>query len=397
MRRRRRFRIQPRFFVFVLVLLVAAGSGVWIFMTPSSRPVYVVEGVLEGQNSAESVIVRSEVLVEADEYGKIDYLVPEGEQVANGQPIANIYKVGYSEKTVQELADLGQKIHDARQRAMSDFPEDPIHSINAGIEQKLDEIAIAVRGGNGGDVLTLEHELKSQIEGRDAYLRSSVTPDSALVDLDQKYQTKLDQISQYKETVKSSGAGTVSFYYDDLEALLRPETITNLGFEDVQNILSGSQDAKPGQAKAMTPLYRLVSSGKWYVLVLSKEGEQDFREGQKYTLSFPGYSSQEYTGTMISHKADSKGRIVDVVEMDQDVGLLLSVRKAQVQIGRRFEGLKVPAKYVVQMEGRNGVIIVNEQKQRVFVPVNILATDGQMSIIEPTVKNSLRVNTRIYR
>lgn len=396
MRRRRRMRVQPRFFIFLIVVLLAVGAAVWLFMTPDN-PVYVVEGVLEGSNSAQSVIVREEALIEADEFGKIDYLVPEGEPVASGESIANIYKVGYSERIVTELADLGQRIHDAQQAAVKDLPDDPIHSINTGIVQKLDEIAAAVRNGNSATLLTLEHELKKQISGRDAYLRTSVTPGTALVDLNLKYQAKLDELNKYKQTVKAGGAGTVSFYYDGLETLLTPNNVSALSYEDVQNILAGASSVQPGQAKAMTPLYRLVSGSRWYVLALSKEGEQDFRIGQSYTLSFPGYCNTEYQGTVISRQVDDKQRVVDVLEVTQDIGMMLSVRSATVQVGRRVEGLKVPADYVVQSEGHTGVIILNEQKQRVLVPVDVLASDGKFSIISPQVENSLSINTRIYR
>lgn len=396
MRRRRRMRIQPRFFIFLIVLLLAVGAGVWIFLTPD-QPVYVVEGVLEGSNTTQSVIVREETLVEAAEYGKIDYLVPEGEPVASGESIANIYKVGYSERIVTELSDLGQRIHDAQQAAVKDLPEDPIHSINTGIVQKLDEIASAVRSGDNTGLLTLEHELKKQISGRDAYLRTSVTPGTALVDLNLKYQAKLDELNKYKETVKASGAGTVSFYYDGLETLLTLNNAAALSYEDVQNILSGAGQVTQGQAKALTPLYRLVTGSRWYVLALSKEGEQDFRIGQSYALSFPGYSGTEYNGTVVSHQVDDKQRTIDVLEVNQDIGMLLNVRKADMVVGRRVEGLKVPANYVVEKDGQTGVIILNAQKQRTLVPVEVLASDGKFSIVHPQVENSLAINTRIYR
>lgn len=395
-RRRRSVRVQPRFYIFLIVIVLAVGAAVWIYSTPD-HPVYVVEGVLEGSNTTQSVIVRNETLIEADEYGKIDYLVPEGEAVARGESIANIYKVGYSERIVAELSDLGQRIHDAQQAAVKDLPDDPIHSINAGIVQKLDEIAGSVRSGDNSNLLMLEHELKKQIVGRDAYLRTSVTPGSSLVELNLKYQAKLDELNKYKQTVKADGSGTVSFYYDGLEMLLTPNNVATLTHEDVQNILNGASSVQQGQAKAMTPLYRLVSGSRWYVLALSKEGEQDFRIGQTYTLSFPGYCNTEYQGTAIAQTVDEKQRVVDVLEVTQDIGMMLSVRSAQVQVGRRVEGLKVPANYVVESDGQVGVIIHNEQKQRVLVPVDVLATDGKYSIIHPQVEDSLSINTRIYR
>ena len=77
-----------------------------------------------------------------------------------------------------------------------------------------------------------------------------------------------------------------------------------------------------------------------------------------------------------------------VIEISDDIGELLNVRRTEARVFTQFEGLKVPEKALKEKDGVTGVYVV-VGRDKTFVPVTVdIIKDGN-AIITPVEGESL--------
>ena len=187
-------------------------------------------------------------------------------------------------------------------------------------------------------------------------------------------------MESWQEILTAPTAGVVSFYFDGCEALLNAENIEQLTIKDINDILNGSTLTQITADSAETPLYRLVNSYDWYLLIVSKNAIDEFDMGQTFQIAFDEYLDKQYTGSVVGVREEDAG-FVYAIEIQDDIGTLLNTRRTTAKIYSVFEGVKVPASAVKTVEGMTGVYVVDGY-EKTFVPVRVLIEQDGMAIIE---------------
>ena len=63
--------------------------------------------------------------------------------------------------------------------------------------------------------------------------------------------------------------------------------------------------------------------------------------------------------------------VIIVLELNYDIGSMTSLRMVTGHLGHSNEGFKVPNDVLVEVEGQIGIVVLNDDKTRVFVPIEI--------------------------
>ena len=378
--KRRRVRRPNKKFYLFLAVCAAAVFGV-VFLINYTRTVETVWGKISFETQQACVLVRDEQVISAENYGKVSFIATEGEYVTADAQVAQIYKKGYNDKVLSDLLEVQTKIGQYQENnILGDVLDQDLLAINTSIEQKAEEIAAAVNGKTDVNLIGLEKDLNRLMADKQEYLKNKVNADTQLQDYYAQEAQLKERVESWQEILTAPTAGVVSFYFDGCEALLNAENIEQLTIKDINDILNGSTLTQITADSAETPLYRLVNSYDWYLLIVSKNAIDEFDMGQTFQIAFDEYLDKQYTGSVVGVREEDAG-FVYAIEIQDDIGTLLNTRRTTAKIYSVFEGVKVPASAVKTVEGMTGVYVVDGY-EKTFVPVRVLIEQDGMAIIE---------------
>lgn len=403
----RRSRVRRRNIVWELLhnkaFLIAVASVlgtaflVAMFFLFNVRLLPAEKGTVSFAHSMEGMLVRSEKLYKAQNYGKTEFLAVEGQVVETGAEIANVYSWEYNDSVVNELRLVQEKIIDyLENNALKDVINKDVESLSASISDKEKEIRAVVRGEVKGDLLKLEEELQNLMGERQKYLRDAVQEDDVLRGFYQEEAALQAKIEDWKTTTFAESPGIISFYFDGAETLMTPDNMKKLSLQTLDEIYNGKTYYSADTENATRPLYRLVDRNIWYTVTVSEKEIPEFQTGSAFRVMFQGDEQLEYSGIVVDCIRDS-GKFVYFFEFNANVDNLLLARQVDMQVTAEYTGIQVPLKALKTVNGVTGVYCRNEEKEKVFEPVRILIKEGEIALVEPAdYASDLNVGTEIY-
>ena len=383
--------------ILIIALAVAAAIAVTlIFALGGSQPFTAQQGTMRFEYDAEGIVIRSEKLYQAENYGKTVFLAEEGQSVAAGASIAEVYSWDYSEQDVEELYTLQDTIMDYLEVYMlQDALNQDLQSLTDSIVEKTEEIAAVVRGETTGDLQKLERELKILMDERQRFLRESLNEDDQLRTYYEQENNLQTRINDSKTTITAESAWLVSFYFDGTETLLTPENMQNLTVQNIQDITAGKSFYQQDGHDVTKPLYRLVEQNLFYVVMVADEQVPEFANNTAFQVQFSGDEECTYVGKVIGYVEDS-GQYLYYLEFNEDVSKLLTARRVSMKITSDYVGIEVPASAIKTVDGQQGVYY-DRDGERVFEPVTVLIErDGNAIIQAVDISSSLSSSSTIY-
>ena len=393
-RYRHGYRIKGRF-ILILVGLMVLVAALWFFLSPAPAEA-LSRGAMNEQWSFPAVIVREESVKLADSYGHVTYDVAEGSRISQGADVCQIYKQGYSEKTLQELESVREEIRlYQEQNLLGDVVDRDLTSMDAARTQTLLTLGETVRAGDALALLDQENALRQQMGERMAYMNKTAQADEKLQQLYDREAELQARSNEAREVVTADQAGVISFYIDGCETLLTPSAIEQMTVTDVKNIIKQAKSRKSTDAKTQQPLFRLVNSNRWYVLMMA-EGNRSVQPNEAFTLTLSGMEVRQVEATAISSRYDeTKNTTLIALMVQEDIGEFLSVREVTCTLTKEYEGFKVPSKWIKVQDGIATLKVRRAGGQEERVQVKVWIDNGQTAIVAPVIADSLKENDPI--
>ncbi len=389
-----RVRVRGRFYVLLLLLLALLGVLIY-FLVGGGREGELTMSTMRLSRATKTVLVRDEVSVTIERYDKILFDVVEGAHVQTGDQIAQVFKWGYQEETMQSLLDVEKNIFDYQLSLIKGIVNPELDALNLQIQQKQNAIRSAVRGESIADMLTLEQELKALLNSRKELLRD-IQPDETLSSLYQQEEQQLTNLSTWKRDILNDvGEGVVSFYFDGYEQALSARKLDMINSDLVSGVLRGSGTVSNIDTTKESPLYRLIDPDHFYIAFLT-DASAPFRvtQGETYTVVFNGYADQPYTGTALAPILSGK-QIVNLLEFNQPMNDLMGVRVVETSIMKDVAGLYVPLEAIEIREGMPGILRVAGD-ETAWTQVDVLSANEEGAIIRAAAGGDLVAGLR-YR
>lgn len=388
-----RVRFKARFFVLTGVFLASTGIGLF-FLLGGGREGELQTGTMRLNYNAKTILVRDEVSVTTERYDKILFDVVEGAHVKEGDQIAQVFKWGYQEETMQTLLDVQKSIYDYQMTLVADIVNPDLDAVKLQIQQKQEAIRASARKETNDDMLTLEQELKELLTKRTEILKN-IQPDEKLTDLYNQEEQQLTNLAAWKrDIINTVGDGIVSFYFDGYEQAISASKLNMLNADLIEGVLRGSGVATGIDTATESPLYRLINGEHFYIAFLTGSSSA-FRlvQGETYTVVFDGYSDMPFTGTALAPIVSEK-QVVNILEFHQAMTDLMGVRVVGATIMKDVTGLTVPLDAIEVREGKPGILRVSG-KEQVWTEIEVLATDDTEAVIraaqpEQTLVEGLR-------
>ena len=345
-KRRRRWVVKPRFFVFLAVFLllvtgVFAGIGALIRALVNSEAT-ISYGKIEDVTTVDALIIRDEKCVRAEGYGSIQYLVPEMSYLTADTPVVEVYATGYSGEKIDELEKLLVDITEQQKKVLGDIVNVTISDYNNSIASQVNAIKAAMRSDRG-QLDALSAQLSTTMAARQAYVEKT-TEAKEDANLSQYYANKTQletHIDAWKTQYRAEGDGIVSYSFDGLEPYLSVDKLEALDVAAVKELLKESNPTVPDELRAQQNLYRLVQPNSWFVAFTTRASTWKIGIGETCAIYFESFEDITYTATVRALNATGDDLLV-ILEMSEDGSPLINARKLKAVIGGRVEGMMVP-------------------------------------------------------
>ena len=253
---------QSVFFTYLIVIMVVvylAAQFVIFINKDTTNYIIARQGEIVDSFSAQGVIVREEQLVTATTSGIVQYYYPGGKELQKGTLVCSLLDDYYGDILQEKIDEIYNEIAD-----LGDTEYDEVFdSLDTNIAQSIAQY-LRNKSVNGySSLYILETNLKDAVsERKDMYSLMSNTKISSLLAEQGIY---LGEQNTVKSNLFLSSAGVIDYSYDGYEGW----TVDQIGADFLKNYEANYSyfEINLQSVQAGTPLYRLVSSPVWNIVI----------------------------------------------------------------------------------------------------------------------------------
>ena len=377
--KKQRTRVSPRFYVIIGALLVVIGVLLFVLIYNGKEDVTTRGAMMFSIEGKSAVVIRDEEVYLSSEYARVACNMEEGAAVKAGDSLATVYKLGYSDELSQSLLKAREDVYKAQLERIGSTKDARLDEMNEEINALRSRIEECVMQDSGEDLLKLYRSLDALLKERMTYLREKVQETESLRALYAAVDDKEALLSTWTEEVKASEDGLVSYYFDGYEQAMNAEKLNMISADLVKRALSESGSAH-WTTDDNTRVCRVVSRNKWYVAFIT-EAEELTRtaSGVTYEVRIEGHGT--FSAVALEPVISGK-KVVNILEVNSEIGELIDVRSVKVGVSSAAEGIKVKSKAIRFVNGEPVVELILSDSHYTM-RVDVLAADDKTVVIRP--------------
>lgn len=326
--------------------------------------------------SVQGFIVRTERLLESSENGFVGYTAEDGERVAVGSTVADIYADTAENKQIfDSISEIDHRL-ELIGRAKS---EKGIYTVISA-DQKISALRRQIDEANAKGIpidSTLTDELLMMLYVRD--IRSGKDIKEIESSLAAQRSSLQAQLGYAQKTVVSDEMGYFYSECDGYEGLFDGESVMNATISDFSSVLH--REKQPTQTTGV--IGKVVTDYNWYLVCeLPVEQARGMNESKSYTVLFGGENGQSVQMTLarlVYEYGNEKCALV--FQSDRTIEGFEYTRYQTVTIVQEsFDGYRVPVSALRNLDGICGVYVLRGSivEFREVRPVNV--QDGMVTV-----------------
>lgn len=380
-KKRKRFRVGLIVIVFVYLIFRLVPT-----LYASNTKTHTVEiGTIELSHTTQGIVVKDEEVYKTDGKGAISFLKNEGDKVGIGFKIAKVNMGSNLDNLNKQLNDLDNKINElSKSNSLNNIFADDAKKNQEVIDDLTAQIQDNIINKNFDVVDRLKDELNKRLE-RQKLLTGEKTYSSATIE-SLKEQKKDISMSIENASVyyTSQKTGILSFDVDGLEEVYSVGRISELKPKDFKIAKDNKKtDSNIDNLKPGDPMFKIIDGYQWFIIIKldKKDSIDSFEEGKYVYIHFKD-KDLSLRGQVSQINKEGNEAIV-IFRFNSHLHELYNLRYAEIDvIHRRYEGLKIPNKAIVEQNGLVGVYIKDVSGIVRFRPIKVIGTDGEYSIVD---------------
>ena len=376
-----------RFFILLMFIIGIVLFAVMSLLRPGENRYEVVRnGTSSDTRRVQAVVMRNETVVSMDSGSTINYVAQEGSMVSEGDEIAYIYSAGYSASQLQALENIRSDIRAYHLSILGTIIDTRLDRLEANVQYLALQLKSLVNRRSSGNLLNLEAQLTEAMEARQTYLSQNQREDVTLTTLYETESKREAQIASWRSVETAASGGVISFYLDGYEAFLALDNTANITVDSLRSILQGKAVASD-TSRLTTNIYRLVDPGRWYVYILTDDGNFNPVTNQSFWFQMEGFEDVVYDACVVS-SVKSGNTVLTLLQIDDPIGPLLNQRSGFATVSTELAGLKVPSGAIYRENGQTGVYVYDGAGDT-FIPVIPLSSDADGVLISTEYQSVL--------
>ena len=184
----------------------------------------------------------------------------------------------------------------------------------------------------------------------------------------------------------SQNRGIVSYHYDGLETVYTPEEMANISIKALNTKNDEGDEKNPVKecvktAQDGSPVFKIVDNKAWYVICwLENAKAEGFEPGKTMSVRFDDGTQLEMKVFQVNEQGKNKQIILSCNRYYEKFDRIRTGKCKLIKTSK--SGILLEADSIIEKDGQTGVNLVNILGTAKFVPVKILATDGETTVVE---------------
>ncbi len=344
-----------RFTTWITALLLLAalcyiGYQVAANLSHSIQTMDAMEVTVEETISVRGWFIRQQTVVAGGSGSAAEYLVEDGEKVAQGQPLAVFFSGDEARLSYRETDLLRQRLS-ALEYAYS--------MVTSGVDSlKMDELIF----DNIESISRRLSQGEAQVDSEYSAMQQLVASRGATESDRENFETQIDLLRQeIAENQRAHDAAStrlkaqVSGYFagglDGYETVLTPQMLDTLTPAQLSNL----------QPQIQEGLGSISTGFCWYyAAVLTEEEAAQLRGRERLEVSFHELSVEPLEMEVYRLDTGADGQAVLILKSDRMEKAYITAREQDIDIVvRRHTGLRIPSRALRQQEGQWGVFVLS--------------------------------------
>ena len=192
--------------------------------------------------------------------------------------------------------------------------------------------------------------------------------------------------SHYSQT-----RGIISYVYDNLETVYTPEVLEDITDEALNTKTEEGEEKFPvkdcvtGSASKGDPVFKVVDNKTWYLVCwLPVKDSEDFTAGKTVNVRMEDGTVIEMKVHQVSQQQMYQNQVI--LSCDRYYGKFAEIRTGKgTLIKSSRSGLLLETDSIVEVDGQKGVYVVNTIGNSKFVPVKILSSRDNVTVVEKNI------------
>lgn len=366
--------ILKRVLLFVAALFLLAYVGFHVYNGFAGEAVTAtVERVTAYQTvDTTGLVLRDETLITTEAEGYFFYTVADGNRVAKGGTIADVYPTMQDAIAQQELDALNEEIETLTSiNAQGTTNRANLSSINQQINELWLSVAKASGAGSFAEMGEYRVKLLALLNKKQLTIGKEDNFDARLATLKAKRDLLSSSFSKATGKVESPVAGYFISHVDGFEDLLTTEGVQNLSVEQLQ------QHLNTDSAKDDEKIGKIVGDYEWYLACIVPLSDTAFiKKGLSLSVRLPFVTEESIPATVAAvnkGKGDTAAVILQCTHMS---GELSAVRKEKVELRiTSYDGLYIPDSAIHFDQNQNPGVYIQKGNVLNFRRIQVLYHD----------------------
>ena len=342
-----------------IIYHLTGGLRTDIRTTPASYTTF------ESTYTSKVTILRNETIVYSPIKGDISYLHEDGEKVAKGSLLADIYPSGADPEISKKIVELDRKIRLLESSNMSDAEKrTDTASTDVIIRNNLYKLLDAADASNISKADLISDDLLIQLNKRRIITKFTPNFNKQIELLKAERKSLSASLPTSESSVSAEKGGYFYSSVDGYENILSSSNIGRMSYDEYLRLVSMPPEEYT-QTENGYPIGKLVTDYLWYIACEIDISElRNYETGNTYSIKFP-YNNDTTLSTDLYRILSEAGSKTAVLIFR--TGILpedfIYLRHQTVQIVKEsYAGYKVPISAVRVVNGKAGVYILQGSK-----------------------------------
>jgi hypothetical protein len=305
--------------------------------------------------SADAFVVHDETLIQASTgSGVIDYTRADGESVAVGGVVANVYATVQVAENHNKLQGINDRIARLKQAGTYDgTTQVDLSALDEEIDGKFLSLADAASSSGLDKLDDTEPNLIDLLNKKQLATGEVNNFDAEIASLQQQASVLSPKSVSGVINIVSPVSGCFVSTIDGFEGMYDISKILDIKTSDIQRLMAAKTEVKSGT------IGKVISEYQWYVTcVLSSDDALKLKVGNQISVQFLLSSESEVPVTVMAINKSGDSCAV-VLQCDYMTGKLAVMRRQSIQIVTRdITGIKIANDYIHIVNGQKGVFVL---------------------------------------
>lgn len=331
-------------------------------------------------------VIRKEHLVETKSSDVLHFAVQNGERVAKGGTVADLYDSTDASATVLKIEEIKQKIKNITEiQSYNDVQASDIDLVNTKIRTALGDLIFNSSSGDFSKGNLDSTELLTAVNRKQVITGEQTDFSSQLNALNGQLDSLNASLPVSKGKIKAEVSGYFVSLTDGYENILNEKTLSEITPDYLSSI-------KPQKSKSGA-IGKIVSDYEWYIAAkVPLNDSLKYKEGDTLTIK-TSVKTSPILPVMVEriNLSENSSSAVVIFSCNQMNSELASMRTATMTVvNKEYSGLRVPKKALRVVDGKTGVYVVLGINVK-FVAVNVIYSTNDYIICEQLQTNEGRV------